>query len=106
MSTLTQRSSIHHIDRLRLMPVSDLANLVEMRRFAGHETFTTTDLIEQKEDVFLSDLGTRVDLSANAEYGRMLSRLRKILRITFLKSIRIKDREGNRTTTAVWEIHP
>lgn len=50
--------------------------------------------------------GTDVFRSENAEYGRVLSKLRERFGIVYLKTVRLDDDCGGRTRTAIWGIKP
>ena len=80
--------------------------LVEIIKFRLEDVFTTADIIRLYSGGFYSNKNISVHNSLNAEFGKLLSRNKKVLGIRKLGKISIKDDLGNPTTTIKWEKTP
>ena len=67
------------------------------------DEFSTADFIRARDGTFLSDLGTPVGSSPNADTGRDISRYRDELGLELVRRDKpTTDDDGHRTRTAVW----
>ena len=70
----------------------------------GQHEFTTAELIRWRDGAFRSCRNTPPAWSANAIFGRTLSRYSARLGIAFVNSERIRDDVGHPTSTARWRV--
>ena len=68
-----------------------------------NDIFFTSDVLSAYSGGFYSNIGTPAAYSFNAQFGKLLKRNRKFLKISEIEAnVKIKDDNGHQTSTSQW----